>query len=505
MASCEPKYTTLLDLARQSKIITGNTACLDGKIQAGIPFSGYPTGVDLNTIVSLGVVGSTERAVISGSSATTVFDVSNPISPSYNPVFDPYSAWTWTNPLFQLNVSGLTLPITPLSALTQTVGPVWTLTQTGMTGDHVIGTQYTGYTITYAPDNLTGTLSGFTYISVSGYTSAFQENFSAGTLDYKGPVDYLRSREDATVDNRLTTKKLKVTGGASASTIGYVLLQDDVEGNAVWAPTSAVTSGITSVFINSAATPTTIGGIAAGSTFPAPGYNMQQMWDWLLYPYQYPAFTAFARTGILSEYELGQAITVGAQTFTWNISNGSNINDGILNSIKITEADPPSDIANSLMDDGTEPIVLTTAMSQSTVGSKTLYSIYALNSLGGAINTSISRTWKVMWYYGKNVNASITGVQMTGLTGSDLVTNVVNGYVTQPASGGAEYMYWCIPDILSQPTDIRDSVAGCFGTNIPYTTLADIPITNTYGVAVNYKIYRSVVDTSASFTTWLCS
>ena len=110
-----------------------------------------------------------------------------------------------------------------------------------------------------------------------------------------------------------------------------------------------------------------------------------------------------------------------------------------------------------------------------------------------------------MWYYGKNVNASITGAQMSGLTGSDLVTNVVNGYVTQPASGGAEYMYWCIPDILSQPTDIRDSVAGCFGTNIPYTTLADIPITNDYGVAVNYKIYRSVVQTSASFTTWLCS
>ena len=43
------------------------------------------------------------------------------------------------------------------------------------------------------------------------------------------------------------------------------------------------------------------------------------------------------------------------------------------------------------------------------------------------------------------------------------------------------------------------------GTNIPYTTLADIPITNAYGVAVNYKIYRSVNPTSAAFTTWLCS
>ena len=251
MASCEPKYTTLLDLARQSKIITGNTACLDGKIQAGLPFSGYPTGVDLTTIGSLGTVGGTERAVISGNSATTVFDVANPISPSYNPTFDPYSAWTWTNPLFQLNVSGLTLPITPISALTQTVGPIWTLTQTGMTGDHIIGTEYTGYSITYSPDSVTGTYSGgtppYTYISVSGYTSAFQENFSAGTLDYKGPVDYLRSREDGTIDNRLTTKKLRVTGGASASTIGYVLTQVDEIGSAEWVFNSA--SASTNTFV----------------------------------------------------------------------------------------------------------------------------------------------------------------------------------------------------------------------------------------------------------------
>ena len=502
MPRCQNKYTTLLDLARQAKIISGNTACFDGKIAAGIPFSGYPTGVNLSTVINLGII-SQEDAVFSGNTGTTVFDVSNSASTNYNPIFDPYSGITWSNPLFSGNTSSLNLPITTLSAETQTVGPFWTLTQTGMTGDHIIGITYTGYSIQYSFFNVADI--GIVSPIYTGFTTAQEIMYSAGTLDYKGPLDYLQSREDATIDNKLTTKKLKVTGGASASTIGYVLLQDDAEGNAVWAPTSAVTSGLTSVFINSAATPTTIGGIAAGSTFPAPGYNMQQMWDWLLYPYQYPAFTAFARTGLLSEYELGQAITVGAQTFTWNISNGSNIDDGIPNSIKITEADPVSDIADSLTNDGTEGIVLATAMSQSTLGSKTLYSIYALNSLGDTINTSISKTWKVMWYYGKNVNASISGAQMSGLTGSDLVTNVVNGYVTQPASGGAEYMYWCIPDILSQPSDIRDSTMGCFGTNIPYITLADIPITNTYGVAVNYKIYRSVVQTSASFTTWLCN
>ena len=215
------KFTTLLDLARQAKIISGETATFDGKIEAGIPFSGYPTGVDTGTTVSLGVVSS-EDAVFSGNTGTTVFDVSNTGSTNYDAIFSGYSATTWSNPLFSGNTSGLTLPITPLSASTQIVGPFWTLTQTGMTGDYVIGTQYTGYSVTYSFFNVSQFGTGFTY---SGFTTATQENFSAGTLDYKGPLDYISSVEDATIDGRLTTNKLTVTGGASVGSLGYVLTQ----------------------------------------------------------------------------------------------------------------------------------------------------------------------------------------------------------------------------------------------------------------------------------------
>jgi hypothetical protein len=224
------KFTTLLDLARQAKIISGETATFDGKIQVGIPFSGYPTGVDTGTTVSLGIVSS-EDAVFSGNTGTTIFDVSNTGSTNYSPIFSGYTASTWTNPLFSGNTSGLTLPITPLSADTQIVGPFWTLTQTGMTGDYVIGTQYTGYSVTYSFFNVSQFGTGFTY---SGFTTASQENFSAGTLDYKGPLDYISTKEDASVEGRLTTNKLTVTNGASASTIGYVLTQTGENGEAEW-------------------------------------------------------------------------------------------------------------------------------------------------------------------------------------------------------------------------------------------------------------------------------
>lgn len=260
MASCENKYTTLLDLSRQAKVITGETACFDGKIEAGIPFSGYPTGVDNSSSVSLGVVSS-ETAVFSGNTGTTVFDVSNTGSTNYNALFSGYSGTVWTNALFSGNTSGLTLPITTLSADTQivgedyvtiipsppftalTTGPIWTLTQTATTsnGEHIIGIQYTGYTITYAFSQLEQ-LSVTAYTAYSGFSSASQENFSAGTLDYKGPLDYISTKEDATVDGILTTKKLTVTDGASASTIGYVLTQLDEDGRAGWVFNSASAS-----------------------------------------------------------------------------------------------------------------------------------------------------------------------------------------------------------------------------------------------------------------------
>jgi len=260
------KFTTLLDLARQAKIITGETATFDGKIQAGIPFSGYPTGVDTGTTVSLGVVSS-EDAVFSGNSGTTIFDVANTGSTNYSPIFSGYSGSVWTNVLFSGNTSGLTLPITPLSADTQVVGPFWTLTQTGMTGDYVIGTQYTGYSVTYSFFNVSQFGTGFTY---SGFTTATQENFSAGTLDYKGPLDYISTKEDASVEGRLTTNKLTVTGGASSATTGYVLTQTGDTGEVGWVFNSA--SGTTdtnlanSNLIQSAATRT--------YTLPA-GYRLQ--------------------------------------------------------------------------------------------------------------------------------------------------------------------------------------------------------------------------------------
>ena len=90
------KFITNLDLARQANIFSGETAVFQGGIQLGIPFSGFPTGVDTGTTVSLGVV-DTQFAAFSGNTGTTVFNVTDPTSPFYSAsstttlAFSPYT------------------------------------------------------------------------------------------------------------------------------------------------------------------------------------------------------------------------------------------------------------------------------------------------------------------------------------------------------------------------------------------------------------------------------
>jgi len=530
MESCENKYTTLLDLSRQAKIITGNTACFDGKISVGIPFSGYPTGVDPETITSLGII-SQQDAVFSGNNITTLFDLANSGSTNFNPIFSSYSGSVWTNPLFSANTVSLTLPITPLSASTQVVGPIWTLTETGMTGTHVIGLKYTGYTIAYAPFDVEGDFSGDTYSAVTGFTTAIQQNFSAGTLDYKGPLDYLHSLEDATIDNKLTTKQIKITEGASLGTVGYVLMQSDKDGTGIWSPSSG-TTGFTNVFVtggtltgdeltltrnddvdididlsglsggavpnyvNSASTTSTVGGITAGSSFPLPGKTMQEMWDLLLYPYQPPAFNAFTRNGISSSYEVGEETTPGVpigSDFSWSTTQPANVDDLIPNSIKITDS-AGSTLLNSQAKTGAGvAATITVSDVRTSVGSKVLYTINGLNTIGGAFSRTISATWNSYVYYGMG-GLTLSGVQMVALSNSQFVTSLTFGSVLTVANTGSNYLWVCVPDILTNVgswTSAASPITDFAGvTPIPGSFQADISIINSQGQAVNYKVWR---------------
>jgi hypothetical protein len=366
------KFITNLDLARQAEIFSGETAVFQGGMQLGIPFSGFPTGVDTSTITSLGVV-DTQLAALSGNTGTTVFNVTDPASPYYNatattlttspytvidndtitetvsattyptimsftalsgtsdaPIsisFTPpviqelydrglygtlfdglglsflgqtysdesfyndgsvfsganlnmeiieyaphgatpawvtgttsgtvieYSALTqyWTDPTIIAYTSGLTLPITPESADTQTSDYIWTLTDTTIIDENVVGTKYTGYSITYSFNDLivdpespsaigaTGATSADTYYL--GTVTATFENFSAGTLDYKGSTNWISIDGNASVTERLTVDRLTINNPGTGTPINNIGITSD--GDVVFGTTGATVTGLT--------------------------------------------------------------------------------------------------------------------------------------------------------------------------------------------------------------------------------------------------------------------
>jgi hypothetical protein len=261
-------------------------------------------------------------------------------------------------------------------------------------------------------------------------------------------------------------------------------------------------SGLTQVgvtYTNLTPTPTTIGGINAGSTFSA--QTMQEMWDALLYPYQVPAFTSFNRTNMNSVYELGETFLGGNQTFTWSTSNSVNVS---ANTISIVENHTATTLLTGGANDGTEVLSAST-YSRTTAGTTLMYTISAINTQSGSLSSTISKNWRGRWYYGTDAATSLTTTIITGGTfTTQLTTGVVNNYVTWSPTG-AQYGYLVIPNYLAQPSDLRDSVAGCFGTNIPYISQGTITFNNVYGVSQTYNIYRTVNAFNSSVNAWLCT
>ena len=307
-------------------------------------------------------------------------------------------------------------------------------------------------------------------------------------------------------DNTSYTKSLSilatdmtVTGGTYNNNTGTITLTNNSGGTF---SISGFTTGMTETYTNNTGTTEKVGGILQNSTFT--NQTMAQMWDALLYPYQTPGFTSFARGNLLTEYDLGRPVLNGSQTFTWGTSNSGNIQ---ANTIKIDQLHPSTvNILTGGANDGTETINLTGAIISSAIPTTiSMYRITATNTKSIDFTTTISRTWKHRWYYGKNINASLTNEQIIALANSNLITAAVNVSLTFPSSVSPEYLYIIIPQDLGQPSDWRDSTTGCFGNNIPYSNIGSATITNTYGISIIYNIYRSTNQITGSQNVWLCS
>lgn len=326
-----------------------------------------------------------------------------------------------------------------------------------------------------------------------GPQGEFSATVTGGTYSYTTGILSLNNNDGSVVNVNGF-----ITGGSADNTTG-ILTVNNSDGTSF--TIAGFSTGITPTYTNSTPTTATLGGISAGSTFAA--QTMQQMFDALLYPYQTPAFSSFARTNLTTTYEVGEPIPIGSQTFTWATSNSSNVS---ANTITIEQLSPSTTtLVSGSANDGTQAITLSINISSSTSATVSLYRITATNTQGNTFTRSITANWRNRWYYGKSVNTSLTAAQATGLTGNALAASVTNSFVTLPSTATPEYGYLVIPNSFSQPSDLRDSTTGCFGSNIPYSLIGTLTFNNIYGISTTYNVYRTTNAFAGALNVWMCS
>ena len=106
-------------------------------------------------------------------------------------------------------------------------------------------------------------------------------------------------------------------------------------------------------------------------------------------------------------------------------------------------------------------------------------------------------------YFGKFSGTSITSGE-TSLLSSGYTSNPVNSAVVLPSGSSSQYGYILIPTGLTQPSEFRDSSAGCLGNLIPFNIINTIIIVDANGFSITYNVYRTYFPFVASVSVWLC-
>jgi hypothetical protein len=228
---------------------------------------------------------------------------------------------------------------------------------------------------------------------------------------------------------------------------------------------------------NTSPTPTTIGGIAAGTTFSA--MPLETVLQNLLYPYQVPAFSAFSLSGQTTPLEVGAAVTGGARIFNWTTTNSTNIST---NSITLSDITGVATLASTLANDSTEtitltPIIKTTALTHT-------WRVSAISTVATTFTRDYSVSWQWRRLYGESTNTSLIATEIQALRVSGLSTTFSGTYVF--SAGG--YKYIAYPSLFGTATTFKDQSTNL---DVPFQPIQIISITNSNGITTNYNVHRT--------------
>lgn len=359
--------------------------------------------------------------------------------------------------------------------------------------------------------NVTATTVANNYVAtVSDISSLSQDVIYKTTFDAANTVSPVNLNINSYGDYDIQTGTLDgledVPVDFIVSNVEYFLTWN---GNIFQLHSSNPSSGASSEYVNPDPVTQTIGGISVGTTFPVKsdgsGYTMQEMWDKLLYPYQFPTLSSLSISGQGPTVEVGYTIPAGAYDFNWSKSNAGNIepNSGVINDVTDSvELATGIDIKTL----NTTSVTLPSNIQKTTGNTVHKWTIAGENTQGGAISPSIyTITWLWRRYIGNNTAATINESQIKALSVNSSLASSLSGSYVFPGGG---YKYLCIPVSFPEPSSIVSAgfpvaMAGPaegYSDGTGTYNYKTVSVENTYFQTIDYRVYRSLNQLNGSAT-----
>jgi len=233
--------------------------------------------------------------------------------------------------------------------------------------------------------------------------------------------------------------------------------------------------------------PTDHGGLESGTTIT--GLNACEVLQQILYPYQYPSFTAFYMDSQSSTLEVGDTVAGGTRVFRWNTSNSSNIKE---NSIEIIDVNAGTTLASGLANDGQESVDIGSDKRLTSAGSY-VWRIKGVNTKNESFTRNYSVRWLYRIYWGPATTDTLDEAGVKALSNNQLKTSF-NGTYNFSAVDGEDYYYIVYPSSWGSINQATDCDNG-FGWDI--SEVGNVNITNDYGVTTSYKLVRTTYKQTA--------
>lgn len=269
--------------------------------------------------------------------------------------------------------------------------------------------------------------------------------------------------------------------GLTAADVGKAARQLDNQSSWVLANHDPVTwESMAAIpdYTNATPMPVTVGGWEAGSTFA--GVALDDLMDGLLYPYQYPAFSAFAMSGQSSPVEVGASLLVNP-TFTWATTNPSNVAP---NTVDILDVTGSATLVSNTANDGSQAVTL--AAVTKTNATSHVFRVRADDTHANTFTRDATYVWQWRSYYGESASTSLNEAGVEGLRANALAAGFAGTYVF--VEDELKYKYIAYAAALGLATSFKDSATLL---DIPMEAAATVSVTNANGVTTNYNVHRT--------------